>query len=199
MVVVNDYNVNRLFGWALIETIKIYYKLRDANSSDHIRDNIVIIIEDTRTYVTSIVHDKDYIRLYYPLDDAIRKRGYLTLVYIPYIKDFSDLLKIAKEKARENKQEDSVAVTVGADIMNIMKNENSVCQFEPIAKLCVISMNRVKQYPLNINIIKKIIWEFLDRIGNATLSSIIRNFREIKLKRVNGVNFRTVIDTKSEK
>ena len=56
-----------MFGWAIMKTIKRYRKLKVSTSSDG--DNITTMLEDTRTYVTGIIHNTGYIRLYYSMDD----------------------------------------------------------------------------------------------------------------------------------
>lgn len=76
---------------------------------------------------------------------------------------FSDLLKIAKEKESGSQQVDGVILSVDVDIASIMKSENSVSQFQPIAKLCVTSMNRVLTDSRTIDIQKqKLCMLFLD-------------------------------------
>ena len=80
-VPLNDKDVIRLFGWAIMKTIKRYSKLKDAISSGG--DDIKTMLEDMITYVTSILHNKEYVRLYYPMDDAIINRGQLILISTP--------------------------------------------------------------------------------------------------------------------
>ena len=58
------------------------------NKSDHIQESITLMLEDMCTDVVDILQDKDYMRLYYPLDDTIRNRGKLTLVSPPYVTYF---------------------------------------------------------------------------------------------------------------
>ena len=43
---------------------------------------------------------------------------------------------------------DGVTLLVEADIVSIMKNKNDVCQYALMMKLCVISINRVKNLRL---------------------------------------------------
>ena len=90
-------------------------------------------------------------------------------------------------------------VPLDADIMNVMRKENSNSQYKSITEICLTSRTRVKHVALTVDIRKEVIWELLDRIINACFGNVIRQFKENNLKRVNDVSFRTAIAVKSEK
>ena len=180
-----------------MKTIKRYSKLKDAISSGG--DDIKTMLEVMRAYVTSIIHNKDYVRLYYLMDGAIRNRGQLTLISPPCIKDFSNLVRLAREKMVGNNIVNGVILPFEADIINITKKENSVRQYEPTVNLWFTSMDRVKKETLTIDTQKKIIWELLNIIFNTTFGVTIRNYREHNLQRLNNTNFRTALAVKPEK
>lgn len=124
-----------------MKTIHRYCKLKDAKSSDHIRVDSVTMFEGKRTYLTWIIHNKEYTRLHYPLDDTIGNKSQLAWISPLCNTHFSDLLKIRKCKG--NQEVDGVTVTADVDIASKMKCVIIVCQFEPIVKVCVKNMNRV--------------------------------------------------------
>ena len=97
------------------------------------------MLNDMCTDVTKVIHDKDYMRLYYPLDDAIRRKGKRTLISPPYVKQLSQLLKIAREKILQVNRSDEIIVPLDADIIRIMRRENNNGQYKPITDICLTS------------------------------------------------------------
>ena len=197
-MVINDNDVNRVFGWALMKTSKKCIKRKLNQNSDEKIDGINLLLEDMATEVTNIIHNKEYTRLFLPLDDEIRNKGRLTLVSPPYIKQFSQLLKIARETLNAHNQEQGNKVPVNGDIISIMQKQNAISQYPEITDICLTSLERVKHKSLTMSIRKEIIWELIDRICNALFGRVIRSFREDRLKRSNDITFRTEIAVKSE-
>ena len=196
--VLNDNDVNRVFGWALMKTIKKYVKTKYNNKSDGKIEGINLMLEDMTTDISKIIHNKDYTWLYLPLDDVIRNKGKLTLVSTPYIKQFSQLLKIARDTLNTINQVKDNMLPVEANILSVMKKENEICQYPAITHICLTSIKRVKHEVLTMTMRRELIWELLNRICNALFGRVIRNFRENSLKRCNDVDFRTEIAVKSE-
>lgn len=61
---------------------------------------------------------------------------------------------------------------VESDIVSILiNNKNKICQFEPIVKLCMSSMDGSKNH-LTVDIQKKVIWEFLGSNNNTSLMAL---------------------------
>ena len=158
LIVLHDDNVNRVYRWEIMKIHKKYCKLRDNKSRDHKIEDIPLMLADMCINVTSILHNKDYIRMYLPLDDAIRNKGQFTLVSPPYVKQFSELLKIARRKVMENNKVSVIMLPIEANIISVMRKENESCQYKSISDLCLISWTRVKNNALTISMRKEIIW-----------------------------------------
>ena len=93
--VLNDDNVNRMFGWAIWKVKRKYKKLIDQGSINMIYESKHAMLENMGVMVIDIVNNINYITLYYPQDDALRNKGSLTLVAHVYIKHMSQILKLA--------------------------------------------------------------------------------------------------------
>ena len=52
------------------------------------------ILEDMSVQISDVIENERYLRLYYPLDDATRNKGKLTLLHPEYCDIFSCLLKL---------------------------------------------------------------------------------------------------------
>jgi hypothetical protein len=89
-----DDNVNRLFGWALWKMKRKYEKLIIIGSMNILHDGKLNMLDDMIVMVDDIIDDIPYIRRYYPLDDALRNKGSLTLVSPKFVREFSSLLKL---------------------------------------------------------------------------------------------------------
>ena len=60
------------------------------------------ILEDTTTKIQYVLHNERCLGLYYPLNNTIRNKGYLTLVSPEYINDFSILLQNATTSMKQD-------------------------------------------------------------------------------------------------
>ena len=74
MVILNDTDINRLFGWAISKSKKRYKKLVTAGSDNIFYDNKFEVLKDMSELIGYIIENIRYVRLYYPLDDAVRNR-----------------------------------------------------------------------------------------------------------------------------
>ena len=97
--------------------------MKHNNNSDSKIEGINQMLDDMATDITQIIHNKDYTRLYLHLDDEIRNKGKLTLVSPPYIKQFSELLKIARQILKEINEDSGNMSPIQANVIDIMKKE----------------------------------------------------------------------------
>ena len=87
--VLNDENVNRMYGWTICKLKRQYKRLIDQDLSSMIYESKRLMLDDTSATVLDIVDNTDHIRLYYPTDDALRNKGSLILVPPKYIAHLS--------------------------------------------------------------------------------------------------------------
>ena len=92
IAIVNDDDVNILFGWVLFKLKKKYKKLIDKNSVSSIYEGKYMMLDNMIAMVNDVIHNTHYIRLYYPLDNVLRNLGNLTLVSPNYVKHLSVIL-----------------------------------------------------------------------------------------------------------
>ena len=93
LVILNDDDVNRLFGWAIKKLRNKYLKVKDHSEIYKVSIGKLVMLDDMSAKITDVLHDERYLRLYYPLDDAIRNKEYLTLCSTCYVHKLSSLLK----------------------------------------------------------------------------------------------------------
>ena len=77
LITMNDDKVARYFWWALMKIKNKYNKHQSVPGDNDLSDSKLKILDDTSTILIDVLHTKDYILLYYPLDDAIRNKYYL--------------------------------------------------------------------------------------------------------------------------
>ena len=90
-VVMNDDDVNRMFGWALFKVQTKYNKLSKNDCLDTEREEKQKVVSDICVYIKDVIHDEDYVRMYYPIDEGIRNNGRLTLIhplYCPFFQTY---------------------------------------------------------------------------------------------------------------
>ena len=108
--VLNDNDVNIWFGWAVMKLKKKYNKLIKNGSMNSIYENKLSILEDMSVHISEVIDNTRYIRLYYPLDDAIRNRGQLTLLRPEYCDNFSFLLKLIFKRIKNCGDKDETII-----------------------------------------------------------------------------------------
>ena len=65
----------------------------------------LLILEDMSVVIQDVIENTNYVRLYYPLDDTIMNKGYLTLIVPEYIAHMYSLFKtIGDSIIKENKE-----------------------------------------------------------------------------------------------
>ena len=92
-IVLNDNDVNKIFGWAFFRVKKKYWKLINKGSDNKYFYEKCIILEDISVEAEDTICNEYYARMFYPLDDRLRNNGELTLIHPSYCKLFSVLLK----------------------------------------------------------------------------------------------------------
>ena len=80
VVVLNDSNGNRMFGWELFKVTKRYQRLIHWSLLENGYERELKILKRLSTCIEKIMNDKIYIQLYYPLDDALNNKGGFTLI-----------------------------------------------------------------------------------------------------------------------
>ena len=84
-----------MFGWSIWKVKKKYKKLINQGSLNMIYESKHTMLENMSVKVIDIVDNINYVRMYYPQDDALRNKGSLTLVLPKYIKHMSQIMKVA--------------------------------------------------------------------------------------------------------
>ena len=107
-----------------MKTRRKYSDIIQKTNSDSKIDGINLMFQYMHTDVTTIIHNKDYTRLYLPLDDAIRNKDELTLISPAYINQFSILLNIIRCKINEINQVFNGILPIEVNIVSLIKKEN---------------------------------------------------------------------------
>ena len=113
-VIVSDENVNRLFGLALWKTKRKYKKLIDNGS-------INSTYESKWKMLDGMTVNLQYIRMYYPADDAMRNRGNLTLISPIYVESLSLLLSLTHKILQDFVEENNDLIPSKKYIIKTMK------------------------------------------------------------------------------
>ena len=96
--IINTSDVNRLFGWALYKEKKLMNKMSTANKCNNVYLVKLEILEEMTVLITDVCLDTNYIKVYVPLDDRIRNKGYLTLISPRYAFIFAQILTMITKK-----------------------------------------------------------------------------------------------------
>ena len=107
-------------------------KFKQNNNSDSKIEGINLMLQDMCTYVTTIIHNKDYILLYLPLCDTIRNTDKLILLSPPYIKKFPQLSNITRCRISKSNQMYDGVLPIDANIISIMKNKIYLFSMMPL-------------------------------------------------------------------
>ena len=198
-VVMNDDDVNRMFGWALFKVQKKYNKLSKNDCLDTEREEKQKIVSDICVYIKDIIHDEDYVRMYYPIDEGIRNKGRLTLIHPLYCSYFSNILNTIKRVIKYMVEKNGDVIP-DKEIIKKRMNMNYIEDHKhDINGIIVVMKKRVIIPHMKDEDLNSIVWELIERILNATIGEIVRNYRRDALVRVNTVAFRTELAVKSEK
>ena len=196
--VMNDDNVNRMFGWAIWKVKRKYKKLIDQGSVNMIYESKHAMLENMSVRVIDIVNNINYIRLYYPQDDALRNKGLLTLVAPLYIKHMSQILKLAYSSIACCTECCSSGIPDKNDVINMVKCAFDTEGNDPINDICNTSLEVLPITKLSVDDRKSLIWNLFDRVLNAEIGRCVKQYRQNKLSRVNDVSFRKRLAVKCE-
>ena len=197
--VLNDNDVNRWFGWAVMKLKKKYNKLIKNGSMNSIYENKLQILEDMSVHICEVIDNTRYIRLYYPLDDAIRNRGQLTLLRPEYCDNFSFILKLIFKRIKKCWEKDETIIPDKSTIIRDMKDNDKSQECVYAQKLCDTYSNRLPKLTLSSDDKSMLTWDLISRVLNVVVGERVRSYRSKSLIRLNDVNFRKRISVKCEK
>ena len=86
----------RIFGWALFKVQKVSFKFSKNDSADTAQEERHNIVSDISVNIKDVIHDEQYVRMYYSRDDKIRNEGKLTLINPLYFRYFAGILNKIK-------------------------------------------------------------------------------------------------------
>ena len=77
---------------------KIYFELSKNDSADTAQEENHNIVSDICVDTKDVIHNEQYVRMYYLRDDDIRNKGKLTLINPLYCHYFSRILNKIKKR-----------------------------------------------------------------------------------------------------
>ena len=87
-IILNDDDIDRLFGWEIFKVTKKYTRLYMDGNVNKLQEDKVIELQDLRDHAEDITQNNCCIRLYYLFDDKLQKYERLTLVDPDYCSIF---------------------------------------------------------------------------------------------------------------
>ena len=154
------------------------------------------ILNDIQHLSRDILKNKEYTRLYYPTNDAIRNKGYLTMISEQYITYFSKISNYITNYVSNIKNMKKDSNNIKEKLVNEIVEGSMRCSFE---KNLDTSSSRVELCDVSIDVRKELMLEIINRTINVKFGNTIRNYRDKEIKRNNEVSFRTSITVKCEK
>ena len=79
-----------------VQSTKKYNKLSKNDCLDTEREEKQKVVSDICVYIKDVIHDEDYVRMYYPIDEGIRNKVRLTLIHPLCCTFFSNILNTIK-------------------------------------------------------------------------------------------------------
>ena len=101
------------------------------------------ILENTSCVLSDIVNDEQYIRLYYPLNDAIRNKDYLTLMIPVYANHISKILTMSSKGMIVENEASTTVILQKEGAVRAMEYEMNNDKCDVVKELCIISVERV--------------------------------------------------------
>ena len=157
----------------------------------------VKILKDMCTKLHHIKDDVLYLQKYYPLDYALRNKGFLTLVSPNYVEFFSRLLKSIKTKVLNTNEDSKVSVPDKKEILQSLKGDDTYVKL--VKDMAQYSVSRVAVSEVNVDSRITLVWELIDRVLNALVGDQVRQYRSNYLTRVNDQKFRSELAIIEEK
>ena len=90
--VLNDNDVNKIFGWAMFKTRKKYDKLCLEGYDELYNYDVCQIMEDMSIEVRELKDNQWYKNIYYPKHEELQNQGKLTLIHSNFCRLFSKIL-----------------------------------------------------------------------------------------------------------
>ena len=119
LLLINNQDVNRIFGWAIHKQRKVYVKLIKAGHMNGVYDEKLAILNNMKKVITDVIEDANYIKLYVSKYDLIRNEGYLTLINPIYVREFALLLT---DITRETRYDEALDKIIFPNKDNIQKS-----------------------------------------------------------------------------
>ena len=197
-VILNDNDVNKMFGWALFKVKKKYQKKLDNDNADSIQNDKLLMINELSVKIEDVIHNKFYVQMYYPTDEAIRNRGDLTLIEPIYIKYFSNILNNIKQIMEGIDSINKKEIPDQNEVIKRLKINGDKNESDDINGIVTLIKSNMKLKFLIKTSMKDVIWELIIRVIHATIGNKVRRYRRQALLRLNTVAFRTELAVKSE-
>ena len=196
--IINTSDVNRIFGWSLYKEKKSMMKMIRTNNCNNLHVIKLGILDNMTVLMTDVLLDTNYVKIYVPVDDRIRNKGYLTLISPKYAFMFAQILTVITNETTVNIDGNQFAkpdkVKIKSKLLEVSNNKSQ----DHVMRL----VNKVKADPAMCNvdkdIIQNLLYSLIDRVLNAIVGGQVKIFRSKKLSRVNDVTFRTRLKTKCE-
>ena len=134
----------------------------------------------------------------YPVDDAIRNMGNLTLVSPIFVKWFSLLLSLIHKTLEDNVDENQDSIPTKKDIVKTMKEVLGSQANNHVDDICHATVTRLPKIKMDMDDRQILVWDLVDRVLNANIGQMVRLYRQRKLTRVNDVTFRKQLAVKCE-
>ena len=157
------------------------------------------ILEEMSCVLSDIVNNIKYIMMYYPLDDAIRNKGYITLATPVYATHMSLLLKMLSFSMVAVSEASKNSILQKEGVVRAIQDEFNNKNSDLVDELCIISTQRLPIMILTYIARLALFWELVNRILNVRISRSTRNYRSDVLIRHNDVYFRPSVAVISEK
>ena len=181
-----------------VQSSEKYFKLNRNNSTDTAQEEKYKVISDICVYIKDVIHDEQYVRIYYPGDDDIRNKGKLTLINLLYCHYFSRILNMIKQIIKYMVDNNCDVIPDKENVKQQMRSKYIDNNNNDINGICVLMKKWVRIPHFHDEDLNIIVWELIERVLNATIGEIVRNYRRHSLVRVNTVAFRTELAVKSE-
>ena len=126
------------------------------------------ILDNMSASLKDVVHNPQYIQMYYPLYDAICNKCYLTLVAPEHVSDFSKLLKIAtKSITKQNKLSGTVIPAKEGVVREMIVMMDKSGYDNCIINICETTKSRVQHPNIAGTVRITLIWESVEHILNT--------------------------------
>ena len=198
-IVLNDNDVNRMFGWALFKVKKKYKKWISQGWDNKFYAAKSIILDDMTVVAEDIMCNEHYVRMYYPLDDRLRNEGRLTLIHPNYCKQMSELLKNITRVISNRFEVLDEVIPNKDDIITQLEKQMVSNDNVTVSQIITLMKERNPTIQLQHDGLNDLVWELIGRVLNALVGDKVKKYRNNVLFRGNNVAFRTDLAVKSEK